>query len=464
MSKPKFTLRPGYKNSAGESPVILTYRAKGEKDFMRKTTGIFCKKDFLLHNVISDPGLHFNIRKERQEVLDVMMKRVKKIIRYFEEEEGILYPEWRRVEQQYEKLYNPKAENERITVPALLVVKKLTPMESFQKFIDDSANGVRRTKKGGKLAKDTLKNYRSTNYILKKFIAHTKYDLSNWENINYEFYCRFTDYCFDVLGHFDNNVGKYVKQLRAWLTWALEEGIIDKKPYNSKWIVWKEESVDSLVLYPDELKVTGRLAEKKFAGIPNGIRTRDLFVVGCLTCVRVSDLDKLVTEFLHKFNGAYYLRYSDNKTNGEAGTEIAPVGARIIDKYMATGEGLPKISDVQLNRDLKIFGRFLKRYFIKHREELVKEGLVLQDWESPFRKQRRRRGEVVIVEDVDRDQFTSHLMRRTGITSLAIAGLTKDEIKKVSGHKSDKELDKYIKVADRFRNTNIKKAWEAIMG
>lgn len=463
MAKPKLTLRAGYTNKDGESPVILIYRAKGEKDFMRKTTGIFCKKGFLINNIISDPDLHPKIRNDRQEVLDIFLKRVKKIVKHLNEEEGIHQPEWRMVDRKYGELYDPKPEEveEMISVPAK--VQNLLPMESFQKFIDDSVNGIRRTKKGGMIAKDTVKNYRSTKLILNKFIAHTKYDFNKWENINYTFYCRFTDYCFNVLNHFDNNVGKYVKQIRTWLTWAEEEGIIQKKPYNSKWIVWKENSVDSLVLYPDELKVLGRLPEKKFSGIPNGIRTRDLFLLGCLTCVRVSDIHKLEKEYIQKINGSYYFNYSDEKTGGEAGTEVAPVGQKIIEKYLNTEEGFPKISDVHFNRDLKQFGKFLKRYFIKHKKELAEEKLILQDWENSFKKARRKRGKVVEVQEVDRDQFTSHLMRRTGITSLAIAGLTKDEIKKVSGHKTDSELDKYIKIADRFRNPNIKNAWASIL-
>ncbi|WP_017732762.1 phage integrase SAM-like domain-containing protein [Nafulsella turpanensis] len=462
MAVPKLTLKSGYKNNDGEQRVILTYRAKGEKDFLRKTTGVFCRKGYLNNNVISDPGLHPNIRKERQEVLDLMLNRFKKLLKDFEEE-GKKDPAWRVVDAKFEEIYNPKPE----PVPVVVKEKKqLNPLQSFQAFIDATADGSRRGQNSKKIGDRTVVNYKVTQKNLLEFQKLTGFNLNSWDNITDEFYFRFTDYCFDDLNHYDNTVGKTVRQIRAWLGWCKEKGIISAVPYNRKWKVWEEKEVDSLVLWPDELKVIGRLPEEKFNVIKNGIRTRDLFLLGCLTCVRVSDLFKLKegAGYVEKRGTTYYFGYDQDKTDGNAGVEIAPIGSAIIEKYNNTEEGFPIIHDVTFNKDLKEFGRFMKRYFIKNKAELEKEGLVLQNWEKPFSKRRRKRGEVVTIEEVDRDKFTSHLMRRTGITSLAIAGLTKDEIKKVSGHSTDSELDKYIKVADRFRNKNISNAWASILG
>lgn len=131
MAKPKFTLRLGYKNNAGESPVILTYRGEGEPDFMRKATGIFCKKSFLINNIISDPDLHPKIRKERQEVLDVMLNRIRKIIKNLKEEEGIIQPGWRLVDQRYGELYDAKLNKTEEAIQAPLKATQLPPpMES----------------------------------------------------------------------------------------------------------------------------------------------------------------------------------------------------------------------------------------------------------------------------------------------------------------------------------------------
>lgn len=177
MAAPKFTLKSGYTNKENEYRVILTYRAKGEKDFMRKTTGVFCRKGFLNNGIISDPILHPNIRNERQEILDTIMQRIKRIIKHFQEEEGIYEPEWRLVENRYEELFNSKDGLNDKPVPSPQEAKKLSPMESFQKFINDSASGIRRTKKGGKIAKDTVKNYRSTKLNLEKFAKHTGYKI-----------------------------------------------------------------------------------------------------------------------------------------------------------------------------------------------------------------------------------------------------------------------------------------------
>lgn len=464
MAAPKLTLKSGYKNKEGEQRVILTYRAKGEKDFLRKTTGIFCRTGYLNNNVISDPDLHPNIRKERQEFLDTMLNRYKKLLKYFEEEVGIKEPEWRVVDAKFEELFNQK----KVVPPVVKQVdrKHLNPMESFQAFIDATADGSRRAQDGSLIGEGTVTNYKVTQNNLLEFQKVTKFNLTSWENINDDFYYKFTDYCFDILNHYDNTVGKTVRQIRAWLSWCKNKKIIPEVPFNKMWKVWKENEVDSLVLWPDELKVVGRLPEEKFKAIPNGIRTRDLFLLGCLTCVRVSDLFKLRegAGYVEKRNGSYFFAYDQTKTDNNAGVEIAPIGAKILDKYNNSENGFPVIHDVTFNKDLKHFGRFIKRYFINNKAELEKEGLILQDWEAAFSKRRRKRGKVVTIEKIDREKFTSHLMRRTGITSLAIAGLTKGDIKKVSGHSTDTELDKYIKVADRFRNKTINTAWASIMG
>ena len=461
MNHPKPVLRKKPLNSAGECAILITYRAKGEPVPLKISTGVYVKEEYFNNDLITEPD--FATRQIKQQEVNDFIIRLNKIIRLFQED-GTAEPTAKQVKEKYDELYNQKQEGP--STPKPVVRKKLKPLEAFQKFIDDSDSGKRRSASGGFIEKGTVKNYRSTKLNLEKFQTHAKYDLSKWENFNDEFYFAFTDYCFDVLNHFDNNVGKYVKQIRTWLNWCTAKGIIPEKIYNEKWKVWVEKEVDSMVLWPDELKVIARLPDKTFNPIKNGIRTRDLFIMGCITCVRISDLWKLGGNhgIIEKRNGNYFFSFDQKKTDENAGIEVAPVGKKILDKYYSSEEGFPKIHDVTYNKDLKEFGAFMKRHFINHQFELEKEGLELQDWGAAFRKRRRRRGKVAQIDNVKKEAFTSHLMRRTGITSLAIAGLNKDEIKKVSGHTTDTEIDKYIKVADKFRNKTVSKAWATIFG
>lgn len=463
MNEPTPVLRKKPLNPEGQCAIQITYRKKGELVPLKIATGVFVKDVYFQNGLINEPD--FTTTQAKQAEVNKYIIRLNKIIREFQED-GTIEPTAKDVKARYDELYSNKKTTESRVITSQQVTKRIKPLDAFDLYIKASESGERRSKSGGNLGDGTIKNYRSAKKHIENFAAHARYDINKWENINDQFYYALTDYFFDVLGHYDNNVGKNVKEIRTWLGWCNKKGIIPKKPYNENWIVWQENEVDSMVLYPDELKVIGRLPDETFALLKNGIRTRDLFLMGCLTCVRVSDLWKLNVDggYLEKRNRTYYFSYDQSKTDNNAGVEIAPIGCKIINKYNETETGFPVIHDVTFNKDLKEFGRFMKRYFINHKSKLEKEGLVLQDWETAFSKRRRKRGKVVKIDKVDRETFTTHLMRRTGITSLAITGLTKDEIKKVSGHSTDTELDKYIKVADKFTNKTINKAWASILG
>lgn len=58
----------------------------------------------------------------------------------------------------------------------------------------------------------------------------------------------------------------------------------------------------------------------------------------------------------------------------------------------------------------------------------------------------------------DPARYSGHSLRRGLVTAAHIAGASKDEIKKTTGHKSDKILDRYIDDADLFRGNAASRA------
>jgi integrase len=461
MAVLKLDIRKDHKNELGESSIIVKYNATGEKSPLRISTGVYVNKDFFTNGVITDPSIPAAARKERQSQIDDIKKRVEHVRDSFREE-GIDQPLGRDIKARYDELYNQrKEEPEEPESPAPV---QLSPFETLDLLIEESENGKRRSKSGDKVVYGTLKNYKSARAILQTFVKETGYKLDKWEDFTYDdFYLKFTDFCFDTQKYYDNNTGRYVKNIRTFLNYALEKKFIPNKIYDKRWIVWKEENVDSFVLYPDELKIISRLTDDELKTIKNGIRTRDLFIVGCLTCVRVSDLMRL-GDYLTRIGDDYYFKYSQTKTQNNVGNKVHPLGTAIINKYLSTEEGFPSITDVTYNKDLKEFGRFVKRYMINNKAKFKTQGKELQDWESAFSKARRRRGKVVKTEKIPFEKvFTTHLMRRTGITSLFIAGLKPHEIMKISGHKTIGELQKYEKVADRFINKSSNEAWDKLL-
>lgn len=204
-----------------------------------------------------------------------------------------------------------KFNEEEILVPE--AKKEVEPIELpddffklFQKFIDDTVNGVRKSPQGRKLGKDSIQVAETTKMHLENFCREKRYRLT-FANLNEKFYKKFTDYLYDDLDHFDNTVGKYIRNLKTFLNWSEKS-----TEQNKKWFKVPSEEKDIMVLTPEQLNslidadinestVSLNYLSKKKTAEPESkeetiemiARTRDIFVLGCTTTLRVSDLLKL---------------------------------------------------------------------------------------------------------------------------------------------------------------------------
>jgi len=55
--------------------------------------------------------------------------------------------------------------------------------------------------------------------------------------------------------------------------------------------------------------------------------------------------------------------------------------------------------------------------------------------------------------------ITAHTSRKTFITLSFFLGMDVKVIKSITGHTQDKTFDKYLKIADEMKETEINKAW-----
>jgi site-specific recombinase XerD len=330
----------------------------------------------------------------------------------------------------------------------------------MQKFIDDTKNGVRKSQKGKKLGKDSVQVAEATKMHLETFCREKRYRLT-FSNINEKFYKKFTDYLYDDLDHYDNTVGKYIRNLKTFLNWSEKTTVQSKK-----WFKVPSEEKDIMVLTPEQLnalidveinEATVNLnyfskkktvePESKEETIEMMNRTRDIFVLGCTTTLRVSDLLKLdpQTNLIKATN--YKLKINTSaKTGKSILIDLPDYTESIINKYIKKyNKILPPITDQRFNENLKKLGEFMnwdqiKIEVVRHkRYEPVKKTMTLSSL------------------------LTSHVMRRTGITTLLIGGMDPFAVKKISGHsKNSRSFTKYIEFSQAYINTEYKKAWENI--
>ena len=322
----------------------------------------------------------------------------------------------------------------------------------FERFITESKNGERRTKKGKIFSSGTTKQYKYNLRVIQDYEKYTGSKIT-WDSINDKFYNKFTNYLWDERGCFDNVVGARVKILKTFLRWVQEEGIVKTKLYSDKWIIWEQEA-DIVVLYPDELKLLNAL---ELSGTLEEVR--DIFIAGCMTCLRVSNhLNLSPTNLVGD-----YLKVVSVKSDKPIFIPVNPILKAIFNKYLNKyGTLLPTMYDRKFNFYLKDLGMALEK---KIKSEDLPESFIGNEWGKPYTKTMFKRGKpVVIMKDLT-EMISSHTMRRTGITNLLMAGLSEIEVKQISDHTlSSKAFQKYVKIAKRFIQDKSNAAWGQILG
>jgi site-specific recombinase XerD len=328
-------------------------------------------------------------------------------------------------------------------------------LQAFQLFIDQSESGERTTKKGKKLAKWTIKKYKVAINLLKKFSKETSYPLT-WSNINDTFYTRFTNYCWYTLNHYDNSVGSVLSSICAFLNWAVEKEMIANKIYNKKWIIWKENETDALVLYPDEIQALYEMPieEKRLQN------ARDNYIFGCLTCLRSANLLSLVESDLSIVGNSWYINPVQAKVDKQMSIKLHTIAIEIIKKNHGKYKTLlPYMTYRTYNKHLKEVAKLFKEHIAKDENK----GLITNEWDKSFTRIRYKQGKSVKVEMDITKMLTPHTERSTGITNLLIMGLLEYEVKKISGHaKGSTSFGKYVRIAQRFVDSKSDDVWDKI--
>lgn len=328
-------------------------------------------------------------------------------------------------------------------------------LEAFQLFIDYSENGERTTKKGKKLSGWTIKKYKVAKNLLDRFAKETKYPLS-WSNINDTFYTKFTNYCWYNLNHYDNNVGTALSSICAFLNWAVEKQIIQDKKYNSKWVIWKENETDALVLYPDEIQALYEMPieEKRLD------RARDNYIFGCLTCLRSANLLTLTESDLNIVGNSWYINPVQAKTDKTLWIKLHTIAIAIIQKYRGQHKTLLHSTLYRsYNTNLKEVAKLFKEHLAKDENK----HLTTNEWNKPFTRIRYKQGQPIKIEMDITKMLTPHTERSTGITNLLMMGMREFEVKKISGHaKSSSAFGKYVRIAQRFIDSKSDEAWDKI--
>lgn len=300
--------------------------------------------------------------------------------------------------------------------------RPITFFEFVDTYIDDAKtkpNPI--TKKP--LSKNTLKDYVLTRNTLKQFNDEVKQ--FDFEDIDSDWYDDFTTWC-NKRGFKDNYKGKHIKTLKTFLNYALEHDLTTNRNHQKRAFSVFKEDTDSIYLNLDELTA---IWELDLSNNATKERARDLFLIGCFTGLRVSDYNNLKPSSIKEINGVKMFVVKTQKTKKTVAIPMHPIVNAILTKY----DGIPaRMFDQKINQNIKEVAR------LTGINETIETTATISGLEVT---QKHPKFELV----------TTHTARRSFCTNAYLMGMDSLDIMAISGHTTEKNFLKYIKVTPEQR-------------
>ena len=225
-----------------------------------------------------------------------------------------------------------------------------------------------------------------------------------------------------------NYIGKHIKNVKRVLRFAEEQGQAVHVAYRRKSFKVHQEQATDVYLNKEELR---RMRMLDLSPHPKGLQlTRDLFMIGCSTGLRVSDYTRLTPDHFLERDGRRFLQVLTTKTRREVIVPIDPVVDEIYERY---GQAPPPYQvDQTINRNLKTLGEWAE----------IDDAIPV----------RRTEGGQLLNQRLPKYQLIkSHTARRSFCTNAYLAGMDCLDIMNLSGHTSEKAFLRYIKVTNEER-------------
>lgn len=317
--------------------------------------------------------------------------------------------------------------------------EKLYLTNFIEKFIEDSKS---RTTRDGKTIKEkTRQHYRSTK---NKILDYEEYSNKKvlLKDIDLSFHGDFLDFLKkkQLLGN--NTIGGYINEIKNFCRSAKRKGIVVNKDFESRdFYSPKNETFDTYLNDNEINRIYNQSLEHDYLR-----NARDWFIIGLRTGLRVSDLLKLEKKYIEDD----FINWTTKKTKFPV---IIPIHSQVKKILEDRGGDFPRpISDQKFNDYIKLVSK--ESGITEVIEGAKRVNFQIKKGEIVENLSRKKRGNYPKYELI-----SSHICRRSFATILygKIDTLT---IMKITGHKTEQEFLKYIKITPRQYAEKLKAFWK----
>ena len=290
------------------------------------------------------------------------------------------------------------------------------------RFAREMENGTRLNNHKLRYGYSTVKNYKGFIVQFDEFCKarRKRYDFND---IDIKFYDDFVAY-FTGKDYSVNTIGRHVKELKIIMRAAREEGLHDNGTIESRKFRVLTAEVENIYLTESEIKT---IADLDLSNDRHKDIARDIFLVGCYTAQRFSDYSAINEGNIRILeNGQTVIDLKQQKTGNHVVIPARPELLAILAKYE---NRLPKSYEQKVNKYIKEIAR----------EAGITEKIEISYVENGGKKTK-------IVEKCE--LVKTHTARRSGATNMYLAKIPTIAIMKITGHKTEKEFMKYIKITE----------------
>jgi integrase len=266
----------------------------------------------------------------------------------------------------------------------------------------------------------TKKQLRQAIRNLREFKAYSRRNMS-FESVDIPFYNEFVRFLVEERKYGTNTIGTLIKNLKVFMNEAVERNLTTNVQYRNKRFKTMEEHSESIYLSIEEIN---KIYHMNLRTQPRLDRVRDLFIIGCFTGLRFSDLKQLRDENL--IDNRTKMRIRTEKTGEIVVIPLHPYVKEILKKH----NGVPpeSLTNQKMNDYLKEIGDWAG----------IHETVMLQFTKGGERqKQTYKKFELI----------TTHTARRSFATNAYLNDVPTISLMKLTGHRTEKSFMKYIKIS-----------------
>lgn len=285
----------------------------------------------------------------------------------------------------------------------------ITFVDYLSTLIQEMEAGEILTRRGRPLSKGSIDSYKWLLTSISKFQNGKPVLLKQVD----------TKYINSYLSTFTNKSANYISKMAMLVKTTLKKAKAGKQEVQEVNVGTALELTDQIVLSETELTLLYNL---KLKGAKE--KARDLFLVGCYTGLRFSDLNKIKADNITAAESGYRLTVETQKTHDKI---IIPLNAKAVEVLKKYNWKIPKAVNQHFNMYIKEVAR------LAGINEQITTG-------------KTRDGHRIEIVSEKWQLVSSHTMRRSFSTNLYLAGANTTLIRKLTGHKTESSFFRYIRI------------------